>query len=169
MFTYKESVIKKTGSKIDVGLLRKMYRILYRRQNKKKYQTSQKRSLTMAVNCVHQIVWFMDHLLKCVSSDKTFLLFKWLKFTAPLGMSVYMYSIKKFVCFILCGCHFFVSPTQKICFFCWHFLANTTHYFAIIRKLQPCPVICTQNFMPKRTPLTKTSFRLHVFTLAFKS
>lgn len=116
MFTYKESVIKKTGSKIDVGLLRKIYRILYRRQNKKKYQTSQKRSLTMAVNCVHQIVWFMDHLLKCVSSDKTFLLFKWLKFTAPLGMSVYMYSIQKFVCFILCGCHFFVSPTQKICF-----------------------------------------------------
>lgn len=93
MFTYKESVIKKTGSKIDVGLLRKIYRILYRRQNKKKYQTSQKRSLTMAVNCVHQIVWFMDHLLKCVSSDKTFLSFKWLKFTAPLGMSVYMYSI----------------------------------------------------------------------------
>lgn len=93
MFTYKESVIKRTGSKIDVGLLRKMYRILYRRQNKKKYQTSQKRSLTMAVNCVHQIVWFMDHLLKCVSSDKTFPLFKWLKFTAPLGMSVYMYSI----------------------------------------------------------------------------
>lgn len=37
MFTYKESVIKKTGSKIDVGLLRKIYRILYRRQNKKKY------------------------------------------------------------------------------------------------------------------------------------
>lgn len=29
MFTYKESVIKKTGSKIDVGLLRKIYRILY--------------------------------------------------------------------------------------------------------------------------------------------
>lgn len=35
MFTYKESVIKETGSKIDVGLLRKIYRILYRRQNKK--------------------------------------------------------------------------------------------------------------------------------------
>lgn len=34
MFTYKESVIKKTGSKIDVGLLRKIYRILYRQQNK---------------------------------------------------------------------------------------------------------------------------------------
>lgn len=45
MFTYKESVIKKTGSNIDVGLLRKIYRILYRRQNKKKYQTSQKKIL----------------------------------------------------------------------------------------------------------------------------
>lgn len=45
MFTYKESVIKKTGSKIDVGLLRKIYRILYRRQNKKKISNLTKKIL----------------------------------------------------------------------------------------------------------------------------
>lgn len=42
MFTYKESVIKKTGSKIDVRLLRKIYRILYRRQNKKNIKPHKK-------------------------------------------------------------------------------------------------------------------------------
>lgn len=45
MFTYKESVIKKTGSKIDVSLLRKIYRILYRRQNKKKISNLTKKIL----------------------------------------------------------------------------------------------------------------------------